>query len=38
MNFFQTSAACGAAAGNLTSDSRNELRYREPLVYEKQRL
>ena len=26
------------AVGNLTSDSRNELRYREPLVYEKQRL
>jgi hypothetical protein len=26
------------AAGNLASDSRKELRYREPLVYEKQRL
>ena len=28
----------GAAVGNLTSDSRKELRYREQFVYEKQRL
>ena len=28
----------GASAGNLTSDSRKELRYREQFVYEKQRL
>ncbi len=38
MIFSQTSAASGVAAGNLASDSRKELRYREQFVYEKQRL
>ena len=38
MIFLQTSAASAVAAGNLTSDSRKKLRYREQFVYEKQRL